>query len=88
MENKQSAEFDQRIRAAQGKVEMFVTACGGTVTLRALRLYIETQERDDAIISRALVAPDGPVEMRRTETGSPFVLLRNPVAATGGDNRG
>jgi hypothetical protein len=38
-------------------------------------MYIETQERSDGVISRALVAPDGLFQMGRTADGTPIVSL-------------
>lgn len=69
------AEHDHRVRVVQSKVETFVKACGGSVPLHALRMYIETQERSDAIISRALTAPAAPFQMGRSGDGTPTISL-------------
>jgi hypothetical protein len=74
-------ETEQRISVVQSKMETFVKACGGSVPLHAFRMYVETQERSDGVISRAFNAPGSPVCAGRTADGTPLVSLAAPTAA-------
>lgn len=70
----------QRTRYAQETAIEFIQACGGSVTLRALRMYMELKERSDAHISRALTTGEasGLLRLTRKADGTPMVESGDP----------